>query len=98
MKDLFYSTKEKVLFWISGFEPQTDNVTDYTNRLIELAEQFADVAHCVSGKVRSRYIQERGNKYRGMRIFFVYDCVRNTKTVPESATAITQNMSDFWYS
>lgn len=72
MKDLFYTEFDKNLFWVSGYDIEHNNsyVTQFTQRILEDAQKFADASQCKLEEVRS-FVVEVSRRYKYMRVFYV---------------------------
>lgn len=72
-KDLFYSSKEGILFWVAGYtrDGNTDNVKEIIEDLKQNALRFAEQAGCHFDEVKTFY-NDRPPRYQYMRIFYTY--------------------------
>lgn len=72
MENLFYSKKEKILFWIAGYtaDGSTGRVLEKIRHLKDYAEQFAATSPEVRiDAVNTDYIQ-KSSRYKYMRVFW----------------------------
>lgn len=88
MGNLFYSTTDKILYWVAGYtaDGNTSSVEKMTDSLKENAIKFANVAGCNYQDVQT-YYNDRPSQYQYMRVFYV-----KTDYIPESAFLINRGM------
>lgn len=71
MKDLFYSTKEKKLFYIAGYTDQSYAVHNIIKMLREQKKQFLKItAFRLNKHVNTDYIT-KSSRYKSMRYFWI---------------------------
>lgn len=70
-KDLFYSSKEGILFWVAGYtrDSNTENVKKIIEDLKQNAMRFAEQAGCDFDEVKTFY-NTKPRRYQYMRIFY----------------------------
>lgn len=70
-KDLFYSSKENILFWVAGYtkDSQMENVKIIIEDLNQNAMAFAEKAGCNFDEVRTFY-NNQPPRYQYMRVFY----------------------------
>lgn len=72
-KELFYSSKEGILFWVAGYTKDR-NMTNLKEIIADLnlnGIRFAQHAGCDFDEVNTFYITE-SPCYKNMRVFFTY--------------------------
>ena len=71
--NLFYSSKEDILFWVAGYtrDGNTENVAEILKSLEENATKFAEQADIPFDKVLTFY-NTQPPRYQYMRIFYTY--------------------------
>jgi hypothetical protein len=82
-KDLFYSPKENLLFWIPGYTDNSDNVEDIVKMLMLHSKElsFLHVSYEVKD-VKTFYVSN-SSRYKNMRVFYL-----ETQVVPKDAFSI----------
>lgn len=82
MKNLFYSSADKTLFWVAGYtaDGNTDEVMKQVEALIKNARIFRRHCKCRGIKVKTRYIQH-SSRFKYMRVFYI----QNPKRIPTDA-------------
>ena len=81
---LFYSIKDKALFWVAGYRSNTENVDDVCKMLQEGKKDFIEITEIdPSADIRTLEVTE-SQRYKHMRVFYVYD----TDHIPEDAFVI----------
>ena len=78
MKNLFHSKKEKITFWVSGYDYHTDNVKENINYLNENLDEFSNETNIPKNDIKSRVISS-SRRYKYMRVFYANDnnCPKN---------------------
>lgn len=73
MKDLFYSQREGILFWVAGYtrDNNTEQVIEMIKSLEENATKFAEMANIPIEKV-STFLNSKPPRYQYMRIFYAW--------------------------
>jgi len=69
MKDLFFSTEDRILFWIAGYRPETP-VSALVNSVNEDAKTFVKAAGCKPGNV-NRLRVEKSSRYAGCVVYWM---------------------------
>ena len=71
--DLFYSSKEGILFWVAGYtqDGNTENVKKILESIKENAYKFAEQAGVDFDEVQTFY-NSQPPRYQYMRIFYTY--------------------------
>jgi hypothetical protein len=81
MDNLFYSQKEKILFWVAGYtwDGNTSLVMEQVQSLTGNAKKFSDKAGCLQEQVRTTFVNN-SCRYKYMRVFYV-----ETEVIPEDS-------------
>lgn len=70
MDNLFYSQKEKILFWVAGYTDNSSNVKEIISMLESNAKKLADLVSANKNYVRTFVINE-SRRYKNMRVFYL---------------------------
>ena len=72
MKNLHYTPKDKMLFWVAGYtaDGNTGSVTQKVKSLLDNAQIFADKVRCKIEDVQTLY-NSFPPRYQYMRVFYV---------------------------
>ena len=82
MKNLFYSQKENLLFFITGYLNE-ENVSAFIQTLTKNAVNLANLAGKNISDINT-YPINNSKRYKGMRVFYV-----KTKIIPKNAFEIS---------
>lgn len=94
MKELFYSEKDKMLFFIAGYTDNSQVVVEHVKMLEENATKLAKVAKVPVKKVRTDFIT-KSTRYKMMRVFFIREYPK--RQVPKDAFILDKkNDWDMW--
>lgn len=87
--DLFYSLKEKKMFYVAGYVDNSDKITETLKVLKEGETNIKKLIGSDKCEISSRYI-ERSSRYKSMRVFYV-----DTRIIPPNAFALNNDW-DMW--
>ncbi len=92
MKDLFYSSLDKTLFWVAGYtwDGNTSNALEMANSLIDNAEKFATMVNCPVDQVKTLFVNE-SRRYKYMRVFYI-----ETETIHPDAFVMSDKYWTMW--
>ena len=80
---LFFSEKDRYLFWISGIIKNTNNVEEIIREIKAGCKEFSKIADVSKESVCTIVVTE-STQYKNMRVFYV-----KTLEVPEEATRLS---------
>lgn len=69
IKDLFYSKKEQIAFWVAGYTDNSLNANDQIEMLKKHTSKFAEVTGVEQASVYTDFITV-SRRYRSMRVFY----------------------------
>jgi len=73
MKDIFYSIKDKTVFWVAGYVGTGNGrAIEIANALKTSATRFADKLGIDPAAIHTTVV-EKSSKYKNMRVFFVQE-------------------------
>lgn len=87
MKDLFYSVKDKKLFWVAGYANEI-NVKSLISTLTNNYNYFYKI--CKVKEINTDVLR-KSRKYKDMRVYWC-----DTETIPEEAFVIKNDYWDMW--
>ena len=79
MKNLYYSEKEKILFYIIGYTDNSNNVQEIVRMLTDGADKLAKLISVERSAINTSFITQ-SNRYANMRVFYV-----KTNIIPVNA-------------
>jgi len=87
--DLFYSLKEKKMFYVAGYVDNSSKVSECIKVLEEGEKNIKKLIGTNKCEVSSRYI-EKSSRYKSMRVFYV-----DTRIIPPNAFVLNADW-DMW--
>jgi len=81
----FYHSVDGYLFWVAGYtgDNSTDVVSEKITHLIDGAGEFANIAGCHAGEVKTMFV-DNSRRFKYMRVFYI-----ESKIAPETAFCFT---------
>ena len=79
---LFYSKKEKILFYVAGYTDNSNKVTDIIEMLNEGSKRVTDLVQA-DVKEAKTFMVEQSRRYKHMRVFYLENI--EAREVPKDA-------------
>jgi hypothetical protein len=95
MNGVFYSRKEKILFWIVGYTDSSSFVEDIVEMLQTWSVKFrAMIPYAVEiSQVRTFFI-ESSSCFKNMRVFYIYNA--SSRQLPKDTLKLKNHTMNEW--